>query len=487
MSHRVALLGIYHESNTFLDKPTTLSDFRKGHWLKGEAIRKEYQDAFHEIGGMLEILDREGIEVIPVMYAEATPGGMITAETYAVLLQEMMDLLEEILPVDGCLVVPHGAGVSEAFADMDGHWLSQLRARVGTKIPIIGTLDPHCNISQSMVAATDALVTYKTNPHVDQRQTGKEAALLMVNHLKGKIQPQQILQALPLAISIEQQHTESEPCLSLYAYAHQLREQEGILSLSISLGFPYADVTEMGSSVIVIADQDIALALSTGQKIEAYIREHLKDFSGRKIDVAHALALLEDSPKPVLMLDMGDNIGGGSPGNSTCLLEALEAHGKCSYFICLCDPEAVASASAYKIGETYQLIITADDTNAKKLEIDVTLLQLADGKFMESNPRHGGQVNFDMGNIAIVSTAQGSIIMFTSLRMPPFSLQQLLAFNINPEDVDVLVAKGVNAPIAAYAPVCATIIQVDTPGVTRADMTLFTYHNRRKPLFPFEK
>jgi microcystin degradation protein MlrC len=66
-------------------------------------------------------------------------------------------------------------------------------------------------------------------------------------------------------------------------------------------------------------------------------------------------------------------------------------------------------------------------------------------------------------------------------------LKQLTHFGINPDRFDVVIAKGVNAPIAAYAPVCPTIIQVNTPGFTQADMTSFTYVNRKKPMFPFEK
>jgi microcystin degradation protein MlrC len=72
------------------------------------------------------------------------------------------------------------------------------------------------------------------------------------------------------------------------------------------------------------------------------------------------------------------------------------------------------------------------------------------------------------------------------LRIPPFSLKQLTTFHIKPETFDVIIAKGVNAPIAAYETVCNTIIQVNTPGVTAADMTVFKYKNRPVPLFPFE-
>ena len=120
MSFRVALLGIYHESNTFVTTPTVIDDFRNGKYLKGESIRKEYQNAHNEIAGMLEVLDKEGIEAIPLLFASATPGGTITAETYNFILNETIELLEKVLPVDACLVIPHGAGVSEEFPDMDG-------------------------------------------------------------------------------------------------------------------------------------------------------------------------------------------------------------------------------------------------------------------------------------------------------------------------------------------------------------------------------
>ncbi len=484
MPLRIALLGIYHESNTFLDKPTTLPDFKKGHWLFGNDIIREYKDAYHEIGGMIEVLDREGIELVPVMYAEATPGGIITSETYNDLLQKMMEELENILPVDGCLVVPHGAAVSETFADMDGHWLSLLRERVGKNIPIVGTIDPHANVSPLMAASTDGLIAYKTNPHIDQRQVGKEAARMLIRYLKKEIKPLPFLFQIPLAISIEQQYTGKDPCKSLYDYAGQLSQEKDVLSISIVLGFPYADVKDMGTSVIVITDNNKDLALSIGKKIESYIVGNKETFVGNKKDISSVLPLIAGSKKPILMLDMGDNVGGGGPGNSTFLLEALEQSGNGKCFICLYDPKAVEQASQYKPGDSFNINISNSGDESKSYAI--TLIEISDGQFKETNPRHGGQVNFDMGRIAVVLTQKGNTIMLTSLRAFPCSLRQLTSFNILPEEFDVIVAKGVNAPIAAYESVCPTIIQVNTPGVTQADMTLFKYKNRRKPLFPFE-
>src|SRR5690606_28508305 len=104
---------------------------------------------------------------------------IIASDTFEHLLKLMMAELEKVLPVDGCLVVPHGAAVSEDFPDMDGQWLSALRNRLGDAVPIVGTLDPHANVSELMAASTNALVAYSTNPHVDQRETGKKAANIL--------------------------------------------------------------------------------------------------------------------------------------------------------------------------------------------------------------------------------------------------------------------------------------------------------------------
>src|SRR5690606_12556240 len=111
---------------------------------------------------------------------------------------------------------------------------------------------------------------------------------------------------------IEQQFTDHEPCKSLYAYAKELSKTDGILSISIQLGFPYADVEEMGTSLIVVSDGNSELALEVGKKLESYIVEHRESFVGKKNSVAESVALIDKSEKPVLMLDMGDNIGGGS-------------------------------------------------------------------------------------------------------------------------------------------------------------------------------
>jgi microcystin degradation protein MlrC len=400
----------------------------------------------------------------------------------------MMDALDQAGSVDGCIVVPHGAGVAEGYPDMDGHWLGILREKMGDSIPVIGTLDPHANVSQAMVSATDALVAYATNPHIDQKATGRKAAAWMVETLRGNIRPVQYLVQLPLAISIEQQYTSQEPCKSLYTRADHVREINDLLSVSIVLGFPYADVAEMGSAFILVNDAKadanaVGINSKCAEELAGYILARKEDFNGVKVSVESVMSTLASLPKPVLMLDMGDNVGGGAPGNSTVLLEALEDGNYSHAFVCIYDPQAVLESENHQIGDFFELKITG--VNGKYF-IQVELLQVANGKFTENTPKHGGFAGYDMGPTAIVKTQKGNTIMLTSNRTPPYSMGQMTGFGLDPGSFGVIVAKGVNAPIAAYQQVCPSIVQVDTPGVTQADMTLFSYENRRRPMFPFE-
>jgi len=487
MPKRIALLGLYHESNTFIETPTTLDHFQQSHWFFGADIRREYAGAHHEIGGMLAILDAcDGVECLPVMYAEATPGGMVTAEAYQYLLDQLMHHLDELGPIDGCMVVPHGAGVSGNQPDMDGHWLGVLRTKLGPAVPIIGTLDPHANVSQAMIDATDALVAYCTNPHIDQRETGRKAAILMLWALQTGQKPVQHLVSLPLVISIEQQHTAQPPCKSVYDYVDLYRQQAGVLSISVLLGFPYADVPEMGSAFIVVTTEDRQQAVGIGQELATYILTRKTAFNGPKADIVALLPRLASAARPILLLDMGDNIGGGSPGNSTLILETLENHAPCRTFVYLHDQEAAQQARAYPLNAVFTLPVGRHPVTGAAYQTTVTLVQKIDGHFTEDSPRHGGQTHYNMGPTALLRTQTGTIIMVSTYRIPPFSLRQLTAFGLDPASFDILIAKGVNAPMAAYAPVCATIFQVDTPGVTQADMTRLPFMNRRKPLFPFE-
>ena len=141
------------------------------------------------------------------------------------------------------------------------------------------------------------------------------------------------------------------------------------------------------------------------------------------------------------------------------------------------------------IGTNLQITVGAktDTLHGTAWTGEIEILGIYDGKFHEPQPRHGGATDCDQGSTVVVRHQSGLTIMVTTRRQPPFSLKQLTTFDVNPEDFHILITKGVNAPIAAYKPVCKEIIRANTPGVTTADMELLNYQHRRVPLYPFEE
>src|SRR5258708_39839250 len=117
------------------------------------------------------------------------------------LLVGMEAALAQAGSLEGLLVAPHGARVSGGIGDVDGCWLEMLRGRVGPKVPIIGTLDLHANLSPRMVRACDALIAYRTNPHLDQKERGMDAARLMARTLRGEVRPTMAAAFPPLAVN----------------------------------------------------------------------------------------------------------------------------------------------------------------------------------------------------------------------------------------------------------------------------------------------
>lgn len=486
---RIGIVGIQHESNTFLPIPTTIEHFRNGAILTGEAIRRDYGDSHHELSGYFAGLDAAEIEAVPIFFAWALPGGAITAETTEWLLETLLKELAAAGDLDGLLVAPHGAAVSEPYRDFDGQWLTLLREKMGRDLPMIGTLDPHANVSGRMVAATNALIAYRSNPHLDQRRVGRQAADLMVRTLRDEVRPVQAVALPPIAINIERQLTTASPCLEMYQLADQWLERPGVLANSIILGFPYADVEEMGSGFIVVTDNNESLARESADDLAHYLTEHREEFLPQMVEIEEAIGRAAQAPNTVCLLDMGDNVGGGSPGDSTFLLHAFFEKSVPKSFVCLYDPESVQLAEEAGIGHRTELRMGAktDDRHGNPLTTDVSVLSLHEGKFSESEPRHGGRTHYDMGRTAIVETQRGQTVMLTSRRMVPFSLAQLTSCDIVADQFDILVAKGVHAPTAAYAPVCPTLLRVNTQGVTTAEMQAFDFQHRRRPLFPFER
>ena len=491
---RIGIIALLHESNTFISRTTSIERFHEDLYLIGESIATKLSTSHHEIGGFFIGLEKYrenlSVEAIPIVAFRATPSGPITTEAMDEMVATILRETEKQLPLDGILVAIHGAAVSQSYADADGYWLTQLRQKVGDKIPIVGTLDAHANLTPAMVLACNALVAYRTNPHLDQRERGEEAARILLATLRGEVRPTMAAAFPPLVVNIERQGTSETHWQPIYALADRLLAQPDVLSNSILLGFPYSDVPEMGSATIVVTDNNAALAKQLAQQLADALWENRVSFLGVLTDIETAVTKsATDTAHRYCLLDMGDNVGGGSAADGTSLLESIYRHKAGPAFVCLYDPKAVQQCYASGKDARLQLSLGGhtDQQHGEPLKLDVRIVSLHEGRFSEPNPRHGGIMEFDQGPTAIIQATDAPLtIMLTSKRMVPFSLQQLVSCGIDPTNFHLLVAKGVHAPLAAYRDVCDRFIRVNTPGSTCADLNQLNFHHRRKPLFPFE-
>ena len=470
---RVGILGFLHESNTFLGVPTRWEDFASTSMTAGADMRERWTGAHHEIGGFFSGCAAEGLEAVPGFATYAVPSGAIAAEDFERIAESVVGAVSAMEPVDGLLVALHGATVSEAHPDADGEILRRLRASVGSTMPIVVTLDLHANVSKQMMAFSDAIVAYRTNPHLDQRERGEEAAALMARILRGHISPVMALASPPMAVPIAAQKSDE---LFLFDDMREVLGWPGILSASVCLGFYYADVAEMGTSFLAVADGDYALA----EKAVRWMSDRAMARRDELVPVlpspAEAVsAAMAATAGPVVLMDVGDNVGGGSAADSLVLFEECLRQGARNALVVLYAPDKV------------ELCVTAGVGSHVALGFcDGHVRLLSDGLFTERKVRHGGWTHCDQGLTAVVQTSEDHTIVLTSRRMAPMSIEQICSAGVIPRDKAILIVKGVIAPQAAYREVAASIVLVDTPGPTANDPGSFVYQHRRRPMFPME-
>ena len=485
---RIAVGGIMHESNTFVRLPTDLAAFA-ARCDSGEALVDRWRETHHEMAGFIAGAERFGYELYPTLMASATPAGAVTADAFETLTGELVDRIRTGPAIDGMLLACHGAMVSDPYPDGDGEIIRRVRAALPPDLPLVVTLDFHANISDKMVEHSTAIIVYKSNPHLDQKQRGLQAGELIARIVRGEVRPAQALARPPMIWNILHQNTSAEPLRSAMAQAERFEREPGILAASVAAGYPYADVWEMGPSALIVADGDAERARRDARSLADLMwaaRDKIAiDLPSPKEAVARAI---RSEKPPVVIVEMGDNIGGGSPGDSTAILAELlrqEAQGAVSVIY---DPESAHVCAAAGVGAELRLEVggKTDRFHGDPVPIAGRVKTLHDGRFHEPEPRHGGATEWDQGLTAVVELPTGTLVVLNSARTAPMSLHQLTSLGIRPERMRILVVKAAIAYRAAYEPVAGEIVEADTPGVTAVNPLRFGYQNVRRPLWPLD-
>jgi microcystin degradation protein MlrC len=487
---RIATGGILHETNTFAPSITGLDSFRQMGILHGVELNS-HQGAPTALGGILDGLQDAGYETIPLIYASAMPSGTVSAVAYQSLCWETLQALEDALPVDGVLLALHGAMVAENQLDCEGDLLERLRHLVGPGCPILATLDMHGNVSPKMVQNADVLVAYHTNPHQDARQRGLELVGMLARLLRDKITPVSVLAHPPLLLSALATWTSQRPLSEVHQAARKHESDPRVLNISVMGGFAYADTPYSGVSLVVTTREDRRLAQQIADEL-ADVAWQFRQEAGYKgvppqMAVREALAAPE---KPVVLADVGDNVGGGTPGDGTVLLKALLEANATEAVVVIADAQAAGQAQAIGEGERLVTLVGGkqDRLHGEPLSIDGIVEKISDGQYQISGTDHFAGLygkRVDMGLCAVIR-CQGVRILVTSRKTPPGDLNQLRSQGIEPTQQSILVVKSAVAFRGAYGPVAGKIIEVDTPGLCSSDLSRFVYRHLPRPIYPLD-
>ena len=483
---RIGLLGFYHEANSFA--PVRVDDVyvRAAGTFWGEDVLREFRGSASTAGGFIAAAETDGqVDLVPMVLSVLVPAGPVTAEALATQVGYFRESLAANGPFDGVLVVLHGAAVAEDVDDVDGHLLEVVREAVGPATVVGTSLDLHANISSRMCDAADLLNTYRTNPHVDARPMAEEIGRLVFATARGLIVPTMSFVPIPAFINILRQNTDVPPMSDVIADVVATAGRPGVLTATVAEGYPYADVPEMGMSAVVITDDAPAQAAELAHVLAEEVWQRRDEFDARIPGPEEALSIAAATEAtPVLLLDVGDNIGGGSPGDSVVLLEAAIRTGFRDLVTIVNDPAAAASAHRAGIDGILDVQI---GPSASAVAGRATVVGLSDGIFEATGTLHAGFRRFDAGPSAALRLETGQTVVATTRVTLPLTPVQLEEIGLSLSDYRAIVAKGVHSPLAGYGPHVGLVVQVDTPGVTGADCSQLPYRRRRRPLFPLER
>lgn len=487
--------GFQHETNTFAPSRADWPAFNRGDgfpaYARGAEMLARMEPLNFGIGGFMAVAREIGWQVVPSVWAGATPSAHVTDDAFERIASELLEDARQALArgqLDAVFLDLHGAAVTERFEDAEGELLARLRALIGPDRPIVTTLDLHANVSPRMLELADAMVAYRTYPHTDMAATGRLAAQALQRRIARGTREPMHARRIPFLLSLNVQSTMTEPAASVYRQLLELDGARGTL-LSFAMGFPAADIEHCGPVVWGYGDQ----AEAAVQALHAYavaVRSQWRlDLLPPAEAVARALALAEGARRPVVIADTQDNPGAGGNSNTTGLLHALLAagagrlHPRQVALGLMYDPDAARAAHAAGVGARLYLSVGRTEPtwgggfSDAPVQGEFTVLALSDGRVVGAGPVLGG-TPVHLGASACLAI-DGVRVVVVSGKCQMMDRELFRFAGVEPESMKILVVKSSVHFRADFTPIAEDILVARAPGPVAADPADFPW--RRLP------
>jgi microcystin degradation protein MlrC len=481
---RIAIGGFQHETNTFAPTKADYSAFEAGGgWpgvQYGEPIFGAVEGANIPAAGAIQALRALGHGLVGTAWGAASPSAHVTADAFERISREMIQALKSALPVDGVYLDLHGAMVVETYDDGEGELLRRVRETVGARVPVVASLDLHANVTRAMVERADALVAYRTYPHIDMAETGARAARLLHQMLGSGKRPEGSFHQMNYLTGIPSQCSFIEPCKGIYQQLSRLEERYGSV-LSFTPGFPMADFADCGMSVFGYG------AAEAVDELRGTVADAEKDFAMELHDAPDAVRRARSRGEPgapVVLADTQDNPGAGGNGDTTGLLRCLvEQNAQDAVLGMLID--APSAQRAHEAGQGNSVVFNLGGRSRIAGDApfagEFTVERLGDGRFTCTGPMFKG-FRMTLGPMALLRSraAPGVRVVLASRKCQAADQEMFRHLGVEPKKQRIVALKSSVHFRADFEPIAREVLVVKSPGPALADPTEFKWTKLRK-------
>ncbi|BCB77975.1 M81 family metallopeptidase [Phytohabitans flavus] len=489
MTERIAVASIIQETNTFAPQPSTLDDFTaQGLWVGDEAAERS-AGTNTEIAGALASAAEAGAEPVPVVRAWAMSGGVLDEYAFTYLRGLLFDGLVAAGPVDALVLCLHGALVADGEPAADAALVEAARAVLPPGTPLVVTHDLHANVTARLVAQVDALVGFRTYPHVDQGDTGRRAAAIALRMLRDGLRPGTVLEKRPMLVPAESQAVADPPMALLRRLADEATGGP-ILDVSLFPVQPWLDVPELGFGVTVTHAGDEAAARATAKAVADAAWARRGEFAVHPVPVRDAVAAVRPRTGrgPVLLVQSADSPTAGAAADSATVVAALlDRPGELRSYATLVDAPAVAACHIAGAGSSVDTTVgaTLDPRWSAPVRISGTVTRLGtDPVTLAGEAMTGQQVS--MGRWATVDTGTGLIVLVTERPAPTFDPAGYRHAGLEPAEADAVLVRSATLYRAGYGGGYAEAILLDLPGASTPRLDYLDFQHAPRPLYPID-
>ena len=483
---RIAIGGFQHETNTFAPSKADYAAFEAGGgWpgvQYGAPLFAAVEGANIPAAGAIGALRASSHSLVATAWAAASPSAHVMSDAFERIAGELIARLKDALPVGGVYLDLHGAMVVESYEDGEGELLRRVREVVGPRVPVVASLDLHANVTRAMVERADALVAYRTYPHVDMAETGARAARLLDQMLRAGQRPVGEFRALDYLTGLPSQCSFIEPCRSIYRELEAIEQREGV-TLSFTPGFPMADFAECGMAVFGYG----ANAKSAIERLHRIVADAEPRFALELHAAADGVRRAKSRGEvgaPVVLADTQDNPGAGGNGDTTGVLRALiEQQADEALLGMLIDPASADRAHAAGVNSRVNFSLGGKSGIAGDAPLagEFTVERLGDGRFTCTGPMFKG-FRMTLGNMALLRSraAPGVRVVLASRKCQAADQEMFRHLGVEPRRSRIVALKSSVHFRADFEPIAKEVLVVKSPGPALADPAEFHWRKLRK-------